>query len=72
MALVLPHIDRRHALTGLRSVTRLAIDAILNRTAASPLTSSASVAKGAKCACESYGTGYKWLKTMLTKRSRDA
>jgi len=40
MALVLPQIERRHALTGLRSDTRLTIDTILNRTVASPLTSS--------------------------------
>jgi len=48
-ALVLLQIERRHVLTGLRSDTRLAIDAIVNRTTASPQTSStgatASVAK---------------------------
>jgi len=40
MASVLPHIERCHALTVLRSDTLLAIDIILNRTVASPLTSS--------------------------------
>jgi len=46
MALVLPQIERRHALTGLR----LAINAILNRTVASPLTSSTgATASGAEC-----------------------
>jgi len=51
MALVLPQIERRHALTGLWSDTRLAIDAILNHTAASPHTSSTrATASAAKCA----------------------
>jgi len=66
MALVLPQIERRHALTGLWSDTRLAIDAILNHTAASPHTSSTrvttSVAKCVMCVSESYDTGYKKAK----------
>jgi len=73
MALVLPQIEWRHALTGLRSDTRLTIDAILNHTAASPHTSSTgatvSVAECAMCGRESYGTGYK---TTLTKRTGGA
>jgi len=63
MALVLLQVERRHALTGLRSDTRLAIDAILNRTAASPQTSSTgattSVANCAMEYCHHNGTSYK-------------
>jgi len=75
MALVLPQIEWRYALTGLRSDTWLAIYTILNRTDSSPLTSStgatASVAKWAMCVCEFYGIGYKRPKTMLMERTRD-
>jgi len=76
MALVLPQIERRHALMRLRSDTRLAIDAILNRTQSvvSPLTSStgttASVAECAMCVCESYVTGYKKAKYYSNKANQ--
>jgi len=62
MTLSLPEIEQRHALTGSRSATRLAIDTILDRTIASPLTSftgaTASAAECVMCVSESYGTGY--------------
>jgi len=54
--------------------TVIAIDAILNHTAASPLTSStgatASVAKCAMCVCDHMALATKRPKTMLTKWSR--
>jgi len=71
MALVLPQIEQRLALTGLQSDTLLAIDAIFNHNAASPLTSStgatASVGKCAMSVCESYDTGYKKAKDNSNK-----
>jgi len=71
MALVLPQIELRHAMTGLRSDTRLATVAILSRTVASPLTSSTgatvSVAECAMCVRESYDTDYNKAKDNANK-----